>query len=151
MVFDHEKEKARWQMEYDNIQNQKRELEDIISNLERRKDLLFKENERLKAEFKHNRSSIDGRSSKKGSDVGVPKLGLGLGLGGNLGHPANGLPPNHPGSAYTKDKSHVLKSKTGVLNQSTSSNKQPLGSNLNISLTSLNSKSGNNGMLPPQP
>ena len=48
MLFDFEKEKARWQMENDNILGQKRELEDIISNLERRKDLLFKENERLK-------------------------------------------------------------------------------------------------------
>jgi len=52
MIFDMEKEKARWQMEYDNIVTQKRELEDIIANLERRKDLLFKENERLKAEWK---------------------------------------------------------------------------------------------------
>lgn len=48
MLFDLEKEKARWQMENDNILGQKRELEDIIANLERRKDLLFKENERLK-------------------------------------------------------------------------------------------------------
>jgi len=52
MIFDMEKEKARWQMEYDNIVTQKRELEDIIANLERRKDLLFKENERLKVEWK---------------------------------------------------------------------------------------------------
>jgi FtsZ-binding cell division protein ZapB len=52
MIFDLEKEKARWQMENDNIHAQKRELEDIISNLERRKDLLFKENERLKHELK---------------------------------------------------------------------------------------------------
>ena len=52
MIFDMEKEKARWQMEYDNIVTQKRELEDIIANLERRKDLLFKENVRLKAEWK---------------------------------------------------------------------------------------------------
>ena len=50
MVFDFEKEKARWQMEYDNIVNQKRELEDVITNLERKKDILLKENERLKAE-----------------------------------------------------------------------------------------------------
>ena len=130
MVFDHEKEKARWQMEYDNILNQKRELEDVVANLERRKDLLFKENERLKAEFKHNRSSIDGRSSK-GSEVGIPKLGLALGLGNGLSNSGNGLPPNRPASGYSKDKSHVLKSKTGVLNQSNASNK-PLGANLNL-------------------
>ena len=39
-------------MEFDGVFSQKRELEDIIANLERRKDLLFKENERLKHEWK---------------------------------------------------------------------------------------------------
>ena len=39
-------------MENDNIVVQKRELEDIINNLERRKDTLYKENERIKAELK---------------------------------------------------------------------------------------------------
>jgi FtsZ-binding cell division protein ZapB len=48
MLFDIEKEKARWQMENDALKGQTRELEDIISNLERRRDLLYKENERLK-------------------------------------------------------------------------------------------------------
>jgi hypothetical protein len=52
MIFEIEKEKARWQMENDNIVVQKRELEDIINNLERRKDTLFKENERIKVELK---------------------------------------------------------------------------------------------------
>lgn len=52
MVFEIEKERARWQIKYDSIVANKRELEDIISNLERRRDLLFKENERLKAEVK---------------------------------------------------------------------------------------------------
>jgi len=71
MMFDFEKEKARWQMENDNIQGQKRELEDIISNLERRKDLLFKENERLKSELKGEpKSSVTGQ-----------KLNLSLGSG----------------------------------------------------------------------
>lgn len=75
MIFDFEKEKARWQMEFDNISAKRRELEDVISNLERRKDLLFKENERLKAEWKgsgshgkgNRRSSVEGRSSLSGS------------------------------------------------------------------------------------
>ena len=52
MIFDIEKEKARWQMENDSILVQKRELEEIISNLERRKENLFKDNERLKHELK---------------------------------------------------------------------------------------------------
>ena len=95
MIFDMEKEKARWQMEYDNILTQKRELEDIIANLERRKDLLFKENERLKAEWKNgsqskaNRSSVERRASlNSGSNLNVPKLGLGL--ASSLNSSANG-------------------------------------------------------------
>ena len=86
MIFDMEKEKARWQMEYDNIVTQKRELEDIIGNLERRKELLFKENDRLKSEArggaqsKGNRSSVDARGpAGPGSNAAGPKLGLGLG------------------------------------------------------------------------
>jgi hypothetical protein len=66
MMFDIEKEKARWQMENDNILSQKRELEDIISNLERRKDLLFKENERLKQELKG-----DSRSQNRSSNLNL--------------------------------------------------------------------------------
>jgi hypothetical protein len=48
--------------------------------LERRKDLLFKENERLKAESKANRrDSVDGRLSVHSSNNGmIPKLGAGL-------------------------------------------------------------------------
>jgi len=52
MVFEIEKERARWQIHYDSIVANKGELEDIVANLERRRDLLFKENERLKAELK---------------------------------------------------------------------------------------------------
>ena len=85
MIFDMEKEKARWQMEFDNVVAQKRELEDIITNLERRKDLLFKENERLKAEWKAgssqqtngNRSSQDARLNS--ANPSAIKLG-GLGF-----------------------------------------------------------------------
>jgi len=112
MIFDMEKEKARWQMEYDNIVTQKRELEDIIANLERRKDLLFKENERLKAEWKPgsqskaNRSSVERRrSTGSGSNVAGPKLGLGLSsslnssaTGPHLGGPAfNNIPQQSSG------------------------------------------------------
>jgi hypothetical protein len=105
MVFEFEKEKARWQMEFDNLMNQKRELEDVVSNLERRKELLFKENERIKAEYKANRSSVDGRDPSRG----VPRLGL----SGSLSSSGSGLP-----SAGIRSGSGVLKTKpTAVLNQ----------------------------------
>jgi len=120
-------------MEYDNVLNQKRELEDVVANLDRRKDLLFKENERLKAEWKANRSSVDGRSSR-GSE-GIPRLGLGL--GSNLTASGSGLPPT------TGAFASVLKAKTNLMNAGQA--KRP-GSNLNISLGSINKQ-----YLPPQP
>jgi hypothetical protein len=139
MLFDFEKEKARWQMEYDNVLNQRRELEDQNTDLERRKDLLFKENERLKAEWKANRSSTDGRSSRGGE--GIPRLGLGLGA--SLTASASGLPPSTSSAGYGKSSS-VLKSKPGVLNQasqpsgafSSFTSKRPsLGAGLNLTLS----------------
>lgn len=72
MVFEIEKERARWQIQYDSIVSNKRELEDIIANLERRRDLLFKENERLKAQ----NSQVDKASASLSSGL---KLGTGLG------------------------------------------------------------------------
>ena len=110
MIFDMEKEKARWQMEYDNIVTQKRELEDIIANLERRKDLLFKENERLKVEWKSgsqskpNRSSVERRISTSAvSNVAGPKLGLGL--GSSLNQPTAGPHLGGPGFNHRSQKS----------------------------------------------
>ena len=76
MIFDIEKEKARWQMELDNLRAQKRDHDDIIQNLERRKDLLFRENEKLKSEWKNSRTSVE--RSSVGSSNGLQKVGLGL-------------------------------------------------------------------------
>lgn len=140
MLFVFEKEKAKWQMEHDNILAQKRELEDVVVNLERRKDLLFKENERLKAEWKANRSSVDGRSQRGGEG---PRLGFGL--SSSITSSASGLPPSSQAS--------VLKSKPGVLNQASqqhnssfSSNRTGLGANLGLALQNQVKQ-----QLPPQP
>ena len=117
MLFEHEKQKAKWQMEFDGVCSQKRELEDIIANLERRKDLLFKENERLKHEWKgagsqkkrnQSRSSVEGRNSIGGGSVASSGAGimpkLGLGLANALSAAANGLPPSS--SNYSSKKSN---------------------------------------------
>ena len=61
-------------MEVNNILSQKRSLEDSLAAVERKKELLFKENERLKAEWKASRSSADGRSSRQEG----PRLTLGV-------------------------------------------------------------------------
>jgi hypothetical protein len=81
MIFDLEKEKARWQMEYDSLLSYKRDQDDIIQNLERRKDMIFKENERLKNEWKNNRNSVERSSIGSGTLMNPNKLGLGLSVG----------------------------------------------------------------------
>ena len=77
-IFDIEKEKARWQMELDSLRAQKRDQDDIILNLERRKDLLFKENERLKSEWRASRSSVERTSVGSGSGALQQKLAVGI-------------------------------------------------------------------------
>jgi len=90
-------------MEYDNVVSQKRELEDIVSNLERRREMLSKDNERLKA----NRSSVDGRTSYNSSNNGgVPKLTFGL--GNSL--PSPGLPPSNKGGVLKPKSNNMLNS-----------------------------------------
>ena len=118
MIFEHEKHKAKWQMEFDNICSHKRELEDIIANLERRKDLLSKENERLRLEKgagshkqrNQSRGSVEGRNPIISSSVTLSNNGknnmmpiLGTGLINALSAAANGLPPSS--TSYSSKKS----------------------------------------------
>lgn len=77
-IFEIEKEKARWQMELDSLRAQKRDQDDIILNLERRKDLLFKENERLKSEWRQSRTSIERTSIGSGGGALQQKLAVGI-------------------------------------------------------------------------
>lgn len=80
LIFDIEKERARWQVEHDNIISQNREKDDIIANLERRRDILFKENERLKSDWKVNngRQSLERLSIGSATQNGAAKIGFSM-------------------------------------------------------------------------
>ena len=52
LVFEYEKDRAKWQLERDHIINQKAEMQEHIDRLERRKDALLRENEKLKSDNK---------------------------------------------------------------------------------------------------
>lgn len=52
LMFEFEKERAKWQLEKDNLQSKTHEMEELIEKLNHRKEQLLKENERLKAENK---------------------------------------------------------------------------------------------------
>ena len=55
MMFDHEKERTRWNIEKDHLSNQKNEHMENIFKLEKKMDVLIRENEKLKTEVKRNK------------------------------------------------------------------------------------------------
>ena len=65
IMFEHEKERAKWQLEKNHLQLQKDDLVQLCERLQSKKDHLMKENERLKHDKKNNRRSINwmGRSA----------------------------------------------------------------------------------------
>ncbi len=73
-------------MEYDSLMSQKRDQDDIIQNIERRKDMIFKENERLKNEWKNNRKNVERSLIGSGTLMDPNKLGLGLNVGATTGN-----------------------------------------------------------------
>ena len=58
LVFEHEKQKAKWNLEKDHLSNQKNDLQETVKKLEKTKDMLLRDNEKLKNETKINRRSI---------------------------------------------------------------------------------------------
>jgi len=59
IVFEHEKERAKWQLEKDHLQMQGNELRELLSTLEKKKEALLRENEKLKSETKASKKSIN--------------------------------------------------------------------------------------------
>ena len=49
-MFDHEKEKAKWNLEKDHILTQKQEVQEHVDRLQRKAEDLLKENEKLKSD-----------------------------------------------------------------------------------------------------
>ena len=50
LLFEHEKEKARWGLEKDHLVGQRQEFQEHVDRLQRRTEDLLKENEKLKSE-----------------------------------------------------------------------------------------------------
>lgn len=58
LMFEFEKERAKWQMERDNLLNLKVELTEQVEKLQLRKDQLLRENEKLRTESKGTRKYL---------------------------------------------------------------------------------------------
>ena len=52
LIFDHEKERAKWNIEKDHLVTEKSDLNDTILRLEKKKESLLRENEKLKNDAK---------------------------------------------------------------------------------------------------
>lgn len=52
LLFEHEKERAKWSLEKDHILNQRNDLQETIEKLEKKKETLLRENEKLRNENK---------------------------------------------------------------------------------------------------
>jgi len=57
-VFEHEKQRAKWNLEKDHLLNQKNDLQETIGKLEKKREILLRENEKLKNETKVTRRSV---------------------------------------------------------------------------------------------
>lgn len=62
-MFEYEKDRAKWQLEKDNINNIRIELTEQVEKLSLRKDQLLRENEKLRAENKGSRKYLFGNVS----------------------------------------------------------------------------------------
>lgn len=58
-MFDHEKEHAKWNIEKDHVLNQKNDLQDTLARSEKKREILVRENEKLKNDFKNSRKNLN--------------------------------------------------------------------------------------------
>ena len=126
LIFEHEKERAKWNLERDHLINQKNELQDTLDKLEKKKEMLLRENEKLKNESKVSRRSINLTAGLISNNLIGSKAG------------SNKLRPTSPGHAKTSSIS-LDKNLTDITNFSKhleSQNSQYLNRTGSTSVTS---------------
>lgn len=107
LLFEHEKERAKWSLEKDHILNQRNDLQETIEKLEKKKEMLLRENEKLKNENK---------ISKKASNQGPSTL-------------LHGVASNHLNNNFflnsgknMASQARFMNTATGILEQNNANN-----------------------------
>lgn len=59
LIFEFEKERAKWNLDKDHLTNLRNELTDQLDKLEKKKEMLLRENEKLKNEQRATRRSVN--------------------------------------------------------------------------------------------
>lgn len=54
-IYEHEKERAKWNIEKDHLLNQKNDIQDTLMKLEKKKEILLRENEKLRNDYKNSK------------------------------------------------------------------------------------------------
>jgi len=108
LVFEYEKERARWNLERDHLANQKNELQELVSKLDKKREGLLRDNEKLKNESRVTRRSI----TLAGTGLNSNML-----LGSKGSTSTNKLRPSSPGgSLQLKSTLSVDKNLTDITN-----------------------------------
>ena len=81
LIFDFEKERAKWNFEKEMLNGQKTEAQEHAERLEKKKEQLLKENERLKNDLKNSRKMMYQRQGTEGPGS-YQRFASGLGTGG---------------------------------------------------------------------
>lgn len=59
LLFEYEKERSKWNMDKDHLIQQKNEGQELVEKLEKKKELLLRENEKLRNDNKVTKRSIN--------------------------------------------------------------------------------------------
>lgn len=59
LLFEYEKERSKWNMDKDHLIQQKNESQELVEKLEKKKELLLRENEKLRNDNKVTKRSIN--------------------------------------------------------------------------------------------
>ncbi len=113
LMFEFEKERAKWQLEKDNLNNIRSELTDQVEKLQLRKDQLLRENEKIRNENKGSRKYLFNNASNLPTS-GTSSLGQTQHHGSTsatrymVGKSMSGAVGTSLGSAITKMKENQI-------------------------------------------
>ena len=113
-MFDFEKEKAKWQIQKDHLENQKSDAQDNVKRLERKKEMLVRENEKMKNDSRSMKKMMYGGNS---SGLGAPSYMRSYGNNSAFGN-VNTSQNISSSSSGTSSKFSAFKSFIGDGNES---------------------------------
>ena len=103
LIFEFEKERAKWNLDRDHLVNMKNELQDQVEKLEKKKEFLLRENEKLKNEQRATRRSVNVAHNMTSNTLLAANKGRAPGLNNvsTIGLSKQQLSPTHSNNTST--------------------------------------------------